>query len=399
MEKLLETNKAVIKGLLDHNDDRDSLYGGRVPMVESIKRRYGVDLESVGFNKPTFSWKRFGEACKALSKKLNEAVSEPTQTALVRAGINLIADEWYQLVPTDFERCFQVVGSSHYEELYAPLHRGGGPVRLMEQEPFRGTDLVGLDVKLRNWKFGAMLPIARELFEDDQTGQVSARVQDLAGNMKLLQENWAFQRFIGSQASAQVGSDTIPASETQSSVWSTSLSAGVRGTVSNKLTAYAAFSELNLQTLDVLAMNMYDLNGNRILVNPNMLLTGTSIKFAAEILVGNANGYFASTVPDSLVNTGGKSSTSNIGTSFAKNVMAGRYEVVTNRFLPATAYGIMEKGKGLVVQLRVPVELVMEDPNAGESFRRDAYVWRSRARFNADWIDPRFAFLGNDGTV
>jgi hypothetical protein len=406
-QQLLEDNKATIKELIENGENGDGTgeYPGRKVLLESIKSRTGVDLYQVflreGGGVKKVNWRKFMEATRKLSREvLREAISEPTQTAIIRAGVNLVADEWYQLVPTDFERCFQVASSKYYEELYAPLHRGGAPVRLMEEEPFRMTDLKGLDIKIRNWKFMAGIPIARELFEDDQTGQVSARVQDIAANQKLLQENWAMQRWIGTAATAQVGSDTIPASETYSGgVYLTNLSAGPQGTVSNRLTTYSSFSELNLQALDVLAMNMLDLNGNKILVNPNLLLNGTAIKFSAEILVSNANAYYASTVPSQLVNTGGKGTTTNIGTAFAKNVMAGRYEAVTNRFLPSTAYGIMEKGKGLVVQLRVPIELTMEDPNAGESFRRDAFIWRSRSRFNADWIDPRFSFLGDDGTV
>jgi hypothetical protein len=402
-QNLLEDNQAAIREAIDEGEGNGE--SGRLYLIESCKSRFGVDIEKIclreGGGVKRINWKKFCEASRKLSREtLKEAISEPTFTQLTRAAVNLIADEWYQLVPTDFEKCFQVTASKYWEELYPPMYRGGAPVRLAEQEPFRGTNLVGLDIKIRNWKFGAMLPIARELMEDDQTGQVTARVQDLAQNMKLVQENWAMQRWIGTSAAAQVGQDTIPASETYSGgVYSTSLSSGPAGTSSNRLTTYSAFSELNLQALDVLAMNMYDQNGNKILVNPNLCLTGTSIKFSAEILLSNANPYYASTVPSQLVDAGSKQTTTNIGTTYAKNVMAGRYEVVTNRFLPATCYGIMERGKGLVVQMRIPVELTMEDPNAGESFRRDSYVWRSRSRFNVDWIEPRFSFLGNDGTV
>lgn len=405
--ELLESNRQVIHDLLYEGENMDGTgeYQGIRGMSESIRERTGVDLVKLLLNesgKPKrVNWPKFMEAARKLSRNvLKEAVSEPTLIQLVRAGVNIFSNGWYEYVPTDFEKVFSVVPSKYAVELHAPLHLAGAPARAMEQEPFRMTDLKGLNIQLRNWKFLAGLPIARELFEDDQTGQVSQRLQGIAANQKLLQENWAFQRWIGTAAAAQIGQDNIPASETYpGTVYSTSISAGVQGTVANTFSAYQPFSELNLQALDVLAMNMYDLNGNKLFVNPDTLLNGTAIKFSAEILVSNANAYYASTVPSAMVNTGGKQTATNVGTQFAKNVMAGRYQAFTNRFLPATAWGLIEKGKGFVVQMRVPVELTMEDPNAGESFRRDSYIWRSRSRFNADHIDNRFSYLGNNGTI
>ena len=55
--------------------------------------------------------------------------------------------------------------------------------------------------------------------------------------------------------------------------------------------------------------------------------------------------------------------------------------------------------KGFVFQRRDPLEIVQESPNTGMGFEQEIYAFRGRERFEADWIEPRFAYLGNDGSV
>jgi len=52
-----------------------------------------------------------------------------------------------------------------------------------------------------------------------------------------------------------------------------------------------------------------------------------------------------------------------------------------------------------ILQMRQPVAIEQEATNAGESFNRDIYRFKASSRMNADWVDPRFAWQGNDGSV
>lgn len=48
---------------------------------------------------------------------------------------------------------------------------------------------------------------------------------------------------------------------------------------------------------------------------------------------------------------------------------------------------------------RESASVMQEAPNAGESFNRDIIRFRLVMRGNGDFIDPRFAWQGNDGSV
>ena len=206
--------------------------------------------------------------------------------------------------------------------------------------------------------------------------------------MAILEDAWMFQRFIGTAGS--YGGDIIPASQTYTTVWSTALAGGG----SNRLGSYLAFSSDNVQTLDILLMGQKDLLGNYLLVNPNTLLTGINLKFAARTLL-NSEWYPATTA----MKVGGTGASTTIGTSYAKNVLDGAYNLVVSRFLPAKSYALGEAGKGIVFQMREGLSVVNENPQSGMAFSQDEFRFRAKARWAVDWIDPRFWALGNDGSV
>jgi hypothetical protein len=362
-------------------------------MVESIKVSYGVDLADQAkfdFRNPLFDWKAFREsAYKLASRKMQEANAEGVFNALLRAGINTITNGWYQLVETNHEKICAMTTSTHAVEPYAPVHRGSVPRRVARGTPFPEVKVAGpLDLQMMNEKFGAICGLESELFEDDQSGIIQSRVQDIGPQMAILEDAWAFQRFIGTAGS--YGGDTIPASQTYGTVWSTALAGG--GV--NKLSSYAAFTGDNVQALDLILMKQKDLLGNLMLVNPNTLLVGPNLKFAARTLL-NSEWY-----PETnAIKAGGTGTSTNIGTSFATNVLNGAYSVVISRFLSPTAYALGEAGKGIVFQMREGLSVIQENPQSGPSFSADEFRFRSKARWAVDWIDPRFWALGSDGSI
>ena len=56
-------------------------------------------------------------------------------------------------------------------------------------------------------------------------------------------------------------------------------------------------------------------------------------------------------------------------------------------------------GKGLIGQIRDPLEVTQENPQSGVAFSADEFRYKARSRWNFDWLEPRFWYLGNNGTV
>lgn len=382
MEKILESNRKIKEGMLDRHHAK---------MSESIKRTYGLDVtkkEVYDFSDPFFKWSNLKEASIShASTHLREAEAENVFQALLRAGVNNVVNSWYKLVPTNHEQVMQTTISNKAIELYAPLQRAGVPKRVQKGSNFPEVKTVGLDIQVPNWKFGAIMAIERELIDDDQTSQILDRARDIAENMAILEDAWAFTKFIG--AASTYAGDIIPASETYTTVWSATLTGG-----GANINSYVAFNQDAVQKAHMGLLNQLDLQGNKMLVNPNTLLVGVSNTFSARTLM---NSTFYPATSAELV--GGTSGTSTyLGTTAAENVMKGLYNIVESRFLPVKAWAIGEAGRGIIFQRRDPVEMVQENPQSGNSFNVDEYRFRARARWNVDWVDPRFWFLGNQTT-
>lgn len=384
---MIEANRALTKRVLEH---------GQNNMLESMRSAFGVDLTDkklFAFEDPYFSFKGFRESCyKVASKKMQEANAENTFSQLLRAGINMIANNWYQLVETNHEMVGASTVSTKAVEPYAPMHRGAVPRRVPAGSAFPRTRVAGLDIQILNEKFGAISDFERELFDDDQTGQIVQRARDIGENMRILEDAWFFQRFIGSAGS--YAGDPIPASQTYSTVWTPSSSPFTGGGY-NRPTSYGILTPANVQAGDIALMNQLDLLGNKMLVNTNTLLVGVNYKFAARAMLNSQ--WYPSTA--TIKAGGGAGADTTLGTNYAKNVMEGLYNLVVSRFLPAYAWSIGEAGKGIVFQRRDALELIQENPMSGMAFSVDVYAFRSRARWEPDWIDPRFWWLGNDGTA
>lgn len=382
-KNLLETNRAATKYLQGKSSNR---------LVENIKESYGVDVADKGqfdFSHPGFSWTGLREASYRLASKLRETNAEGVFSALLRAGINNLANTWYELVETNHEKIGSTTVSNKLIELHAPLHRGQVPRRVERGQKFPETRLQGLDIQIQNEKFGAVIGFERELFDDDQTGQIAQRARDIGENMRILEDAWFFQRFVGTAGS--YAGDVIPASQTYpGGVFSTSPMTG--GGIN--ATASAAFSSGQVQALHILLLNMLDLLGNKLLVNANTLLIGTDNTFSARTLLNSE--WYPATVATKVSGSGADTQ---VGTAFARNVLDGAYNLVVSRFLPRKGYWLGESGKGIIMQRRDPLELIQENPQSGAAFETDEYRFRSRARWEPDWIDPRFWAQGNDGSV
>jgi hypothetical protein len=392
--QLKESNRRITKYFLESRHARN---------VESLKKSYGIDVSKLGEsmeNDPGFSIRKLHES---VFRKVGEANSSTALGQVLRAGINNIANNWYEIADTVHDQYVLKTTSNKAIEPYAPMYRAGIPARVGKGQPFKEIGkFAGHDILLENEKFGGMIDVERELIDDDQTGQVVQRARDGGENMALVENDWCAHRFISIASDSNYptyGPDAIPVDPNcadvtgnsgATSVWSTSLLGG--GV--NRPTTFSTNVQDMIQAAWTQLMQQKDGNGIRLSVTPNVVLAGTQLKFAIDTLL-NSQTYAAV----NAIKLGAGGTATDTGVIMAKNVMAGLVTQIYNRFMPVNAYAVGMAGKGLVMQLRDPLEIVQENPASGSSFDCDVWRFKTRARWQAGWIDSRFWYLCNSDTA
>jgi hypothetical protein len=193
----------------------------------------------------------------------------------------------------------------------------------------------------------------------------------------------------------------VPISETQPSYeavypWTTS-AAPFRGGGFNRPVAFGALTQGNIQTGITALMQQKNLLGIVMMVNPNRILISPFYRFDLAILLNS--GYYPS----------GAAAAGATGGAFAINPLQGIADATVSRFMPdhngvfannSKAWYLVDSSKPwFQVLSKVPVAVEQEAPNAGESFNRDIIRTKCYTRMNADFIDPRFAWQGSNGSV
>jgi len=178
----------------------------------------------------------------------------------------------------------------------------------------------------------------------------------------------------------------------------------VTGAFGNRPAAYAAMALNPLKQGWSDMLNAKDPLGNKIIVNPNTLLHSSKDALHAPMLVTPPAGVPYYPAPIGLSGQTASTATSGSvgGGVFGANPFMGLgIKTVLARFLADWAWALGERAKGFVFQERNPLEVIQETPASGAAFEVDAFRFRSRRRFEADWITggSRFWWLGNDGSV
>ncbi len=365
---------------------------------ETAQTSFGIDMKDAK-KFPTgssdFSWKKFKE------RALKEAISASSFSQLERVGVQAAVNQLYLSVEDTYSDWVHVIASDKDTELYAPLHGITFPGEVGPAEKFIESNMAGLDIKLRNRKFGQLFTVERELDEDDQTSQIQSMVSLMAEYAKLVAEVYCYGK-LASVAGMKYSNLTVPVSETKPSTesnypWTTS-SAPFTGGGFNKPASPVALSQANIQNGIIALMNQLNLLGLKMLVKPETIVISPHYRFDLSVLLNSA--YYPS----------GAAATGNVGGAFAINpifnVLA---KPVISRFLfnqngsvnaDSKAWYLMDASKPwFVLQQRETASVSQESPLAGESFDRDILRWKMRCRLNADFIDPRFAWQGSDGTT
>lgn len=342
----------------------------------------------IDWTSPALSFRRLRESFeRTVSRRFRESNPESAFGQLLRAGVQTFAINSYQTVPVVYPDLVTEVSSKRFQEFYAPLFRPNLPKMVARGQQFQDNPIAGLDRVLTNFKFGMIETFERELFDDDQTGQIKNRASQMGENFKIMEEIYVMGKIFGAGQTTQ--GVVVPADVTFADT-STGTGNGSYNTApkANRPTSFARLSQANLESADISLMNITDDLGNKFLVAPNTLLVSSIDKFVAAKLL---NSTLQPSVPSATADS--------TGYVMTVNPLQGLYSLKVSRFFTSKAWILGDPKKCLIFQRRDPLEVVQEHPASGQSFDIESYRFKARSRFEVGMIDSRFNFLGDDGTV
>jgi len=390
--------EADTKYLRESRDELVWINPAVADVVESIAAEYeSKEGERDGWLSSKLSWKGLKEACFRAPASLMEANPASAFGQLLRAGVQTIANAWYKRYPATWTQVAQETDSTGRQEFYAPLFGSAFPRRVKAGNPFRQQQVKGQDREIINEKWGGVEAFDRELFDDDKTGQIRQRASNLGEVQGVWEDAYFSRRFVG------VADATSFPEAIEASTWTGENKVGTAITTPFSVNMYdtgvgnrpAAYGQLAYETFSFAFEALHraeDPLGVKIPVNPNYLLHSSFDVLNAKALLTSA--YFPSVGPA----LGGAEQGLMKG-AFMANPVQGIMKDVLNIHLKRGVWAMGETKKGFIFQRRDPMEIVQELPQSGQSFELDTYRFRARSRWEQDWIDPRFTFLGNDGTA
>jgi hypothetical protein len=327
----------------------------------------------IDWQHPGLSFRRLREAAERIAE-LHETNSVTTFGWLLRSAVQEFANQVYGDLAVIYPNLVTEIQSRRRSEVYGGLYRGSMPRLTDAGEKFQDTTFKGFERELVNYKFGHIETFERELFDDDQTGQIRSRAGNLGENFRTFEEIYVLSRLFGA-ARSEEGVDVPQSTYNSGNVFTTA--------IGNRPTSFGLLANATLESAHTSMRRMVDPIGRKFLVNPTVLLVSPEDEFnALRMLNSTIMAMTATSANAGLINP-----------------LAGRYTVYSSPFIRARAWLLGDFKRGFVFQRRDPLEIVQENPNSGMGFEQEIYAFRARERFEADWIEPRVAWLGNDGSV
>lgn len=382
--RLMEANQKLFERIQANGHKRT---------MEQTAKMYGIKDWAKVFDwagNPDFSVKAFREgAYKVAHRKSMEAQAELAFGQLLRAGVQNTFNDIYQDVEVVYPALVRETSSNKRQEFYAPLERNGFPKRVPIAGPFPESNFVGLDIEMINVKTGMMFAIERELVDDDMTGQILQRAQQMGENARIYEEVYVMARMFNSAFTFD--GETMTTSNTYATPFATGVpgvSGGIHGNGNGvNQVSNGRLSQAKIQDAYILAKKMLDQSGRPMVVDPKVLAVSPQDIFYAKILLESASSpSMSSTASADLGKVGG---------SMAVNPIQQLVGVVASRFIPDYMAQLIDTGKGFNFQRRDPTEMVQENPQSGPAFSQEVFRYKERARWEADFIDPKFHILIN----
>lgn len=364
---------------------------------ENFKKQWNVDPYDAAMLKEGFSFKKAAQKMASF----REAEVSSAWVQLLRAGVQNIANNAYQMLDLTHESWVTAVPSSKNTELYAPLHSVGFPNEVGEGALFPEVSTAGLNIKLENRKYGSMFAVSHEAMEDDQTGQLSQKATQIGEYLKVLTEVLVMGKLLSPSGGVNYLNFQVFTSETKPSneanyPWTTAAAPFVGGGY-NRPASFTILNDAGLKAGLQIMGQQKDLLGNYMAVNPSHLLISPQRRFDANTIL-NSEWYPA-----------GAQSGGVTGGAFSRNQLKGLVDLLITPYMPkasgvidglAESWFLVDASKpAFIHQIREGISVVQEAPNSGDGFSRQIQRSRASMRANADFIDPRFMFLGNDGSV
>lgn len=364
---------------------------------EAFKKQWGVDPYDAAMLKEGFNWKKASEKMASF----REAEVSTAWNQLMRAGVNNIANNAYQTYPTTFESWVTSSPSDKDTELYAPLHSVGFPSEVAQGGLFPEVSTAGLDLSIKNKKYGSLFAVTHEAQEDDLTGQLVQKANLMGEYLKQLTEVLVMAKLLSPSGGVNYGPLFVPVSETKPTYesnypWTTSAAPFVGGGY-NKPSSYSVINDATLKAGIQALMQQKDLLGNLMGVDPSHVLVSPQRRFDVATIL-NSEWYPA-----------GAQSAGVTGGAFSRNQLKGILDPLIVRYMPkvggtisglAETWFLVDAAKpAFIHQIREGISVIAEAPNSGQGFERQIQRFRAHMRGNADFIDPRFMWLGNDGSA
>ena len=384
-------------------------------MRGEIKESLGVDIMSdeakasglFDIMSPSFSLKGLLEAARRGRSKVREANVAGTVQQFLRAGIQLAINNMYQKTDTTFDPMYQTLPSNKAVELYAAAFRSTFPDLKGFGEEANQAEIAGTDIQVPNQqKAVKMFTVTEEMFLFDQTSQVQQQAQQIAENFPIFADSHAAGRFMsnavnGAYAVLDANNNAVPVSKTGTQAGETTWPWNVaftNGGGKNRLTSYTAASYETIIQLRAMARQMLDQKGHKMLVNPDTVFCGVGLTDGFELMLKSSMWPSSATI-SSVAGGGAVKTDMAIGISHADNLLKGKFNLVDSIWLPNTAYGIAQAGKGFIKQMVRPVRVQVENPMSGPSFTGGLVRNKIDEIWTFEWLEPRFALLGSEGSV
>ena len=386
-------------------------------MRSELKAMTGLDIMSDKFKEsgmldifaPDFSLRKCVESIVRGCGKMREANVAGTVQQFLRAGIQLGINGMYEKVETTFDGMYQSLPSRKAVELYTAAFRSAFPeLKGFGEEPNQ-AQISGMDIQVPNRQVAKkLLTIGKDLVMFDQTNQVQQQAQQIAENFPIFSDSIAAGRFLsnsptGSYAVLDANGNAVAASATGSQAGETTWpfnSAFTQGGGQNRLGTYTAASYQTIIQLRALGRQIKDPLGHKMMVNYDTIFCGVGLTDGFETMLKSMS--FPANAPISSVTSAFAAGTSTglgVAAQGVHNVLAGKYNLVDSIWFPSTAYGLAQAGKGFIKQVVQPVKVSVENPMSGASFLLGASRYLIDEIYTYEWLEPRFAALGSEGSV
>jgi len=367
---------------------------------ENFKRVHGADMfDAKAFPIMNSSWS--WDKARAKIGKMREADTSSAFTQVLRAGVQVGIVDGYVEADTTYEDWCRVVPSKHAFETYTANHGVSFPNEVGPEGKYPEVGAAMLDLQLKNRKYGAIYAVQKELLEDDQTGEFQKNSKTLGEYIHVLVEILVMGKLASPSARPSYGNYTVPASETRPAdeanwPWSQALTGGGR----TRPASFSVLTQTAVQAGYVALQQQKNKQGLFMGISPNRLILGSKYQFDAAILLNSS--YYPS----------GAAAAGGVGGAFAINPMKSLAQPTVTKFMPkfdgsvatfsgdSLAWYLTDDKKGaMIVQMREATAVEQEAPNSGQSFESDVIRFKGYTRLNADFVDCRFFWQGNDGTI